>query len=384
MQESNDRPSFFVECNRQIGDAIKDASSNWGKLPPDLLADMLTAVDIMTHSKLVDVSDNRFPFLNGDRIGGLELEAYVHTVAGVRRWNHAGRPVFRLSPGLTYALLRTEPLDDKEIRFPVEAFSISLPEGEWIEMTSTGVSGPPPTWIQWGKEILFASSLPMFDEQIRLGRMYTIVGNAHTERVRGTRTELFDSEVAELVEIAKLATKAPWASISSQDLSPQTKDGETETATVTLRLQDDILESISYAPLILRLAKNLSTYLAMRPQDWPLPSRRSTSSKKTKKRRMVDRFNENRRNWFVGKEIELPEHLIRNTKRASRSTPGVRQGLSQRIYVPGHFRRQAHGKGWKEHKTIWIQPFYKGPEGIAIAEKRYHAKTLAEAGLTND
>ena len=152
--------------------------------------------------------------------------------------------------------------------------------------------------------------------------------------------------------------------------------------TVAMVLRSEVLEATSYAQSLHGLVKNLAMYLAVRPEDWPLPAKRTTTSKKKKKVRAIDKFNKGRRTWYVGKEVELPEHFIyKGTGTGTGAGAGRR--LSKRVYVPGHFRRQACGKGWKDHKTIWIQPFYKGPDDAPVAEKRYHAKTLEEAGYTD-
>lgn len=41
--------------------------------------------------------------------------------------------------------------------------------------------------------------------------------------------------------------------------------------------------------------------------------------------------------------------------------------LTKRFIVRGHFRKQPIGEGRKDRKTIWIKPFFKGPEWAEIA-----------------
>jgi hypothetical protein len=43
------------------------------------------------------------------------------------------------------------------------------------------------------------------------------------------------------------------------------------------------------------------------------------------------------------------------------SEPGSGKPLSIRTMVTGHWRNQAFGTGWQEHKLIWIRPFWRGP-----------------------
>lgn len=45
--------------------------------------------------------------------------------------------------------------------------------------------------------------------------------------------------------------------------------------------------------------------------------------------------------------------------------------LDARFIVRGHYRNQAYGENWKDHRMIWIQPFWKGPELSEIVNKPY-------------
>jgi hypothetical protein len=45
--------------------------------------------------------------------------------------------------------------------------------------------------------------------------------------------------------------------------------------------------------------------------------------------------------------------------------------LDKRFIVRGHWRNQACGEKHLEHKRIWIQPYYKGPELAEVINKSY-------------
>lgn len=50
--------------------------------------------------------------------------------------------------------------------------------------------------------------------------------------------------------------------------------------------------------------------------------------------------------------------------------------LGHRVQVRGHWRQQAYGPGRADRKTIWIQPFWKGPEmGEIVAQRTYDVVT---------
>ncbi|MBU1067434.1 hypothetical protein KKE60_06575 [Patescibacteria group bacterium] len=36
--------------------------------------------------------------------------------------------------------------------------------------------------------------------------------------------------------------------------------------------------------------------------------------------------------------------------------------IKNKFIVRGHWRDQAVGKDWSEHKRIWIEPYWKGPD----------------------
>lgn len=52
--------------------------------------------------------------------------------------------------------------------------------------------------------------------------------------------------------------------------------------------------------------------------------------------------------------------------------------LQRRFVVRGHFRNQACGTGYKEHKTIWIEPYWKGPTDGDILTHVYKPERTEE------
>lgn len=57
------------------------------------------------------------------------------------------------------------------------------------------------------------------------------------------------------------------------------------------------------------------------------------------------------------KKVKVGLHEVQRTE--SEQSHGR---LQHRFIVRGHWRKQACGTGWKEHKNIYIAPFVKGPE----------------------
>lgn len=60
-------------------------------------------------------------------------------------------------------------------------------------------------------------------------------------------------------------------------------------------------------------------------------------------------------------------------KTASQHADGGRH-ITVRTLVSGHWRNQAFGVGKLEHKTIWIEPFWRGPEAAPLTSKRATVK----------
>jgi len=54
-----------------------------------------------------------------------------------------------------------------------------------------------------------------------------------------------------------------------------------------------------------------------------------------------------------------------------RRTEGQKAVTKERFVVRGHFKEQPYGKGRKLRKTIWIQPYFKGPEMGELVNKPY-------------
>lgn len=53
------------------------------------------------------------------------------------------------------------------------------------------------------------------------------------------------------------------------------------------------------------------------------------------------------------------------------TTDTEKRAYSHRWIVSGHFRNQAFGQNWSEHRVIWIPPYVAGPAGkpLVIKEK---------------
>jgi hypothetical protein len=55
-------------------------------------------------------------------------------------------------------------------------------------------------------------------------------------------------------------------------------------------------------------------------------------------------------------------------------SPGEGRHITVRTLVSGHWRNQVCGAGGLDRKTIWIEPFWRGPEAAPLTEKRAMVK----------
>jgi hypothetical protein len=61
----------------------------------------------------------------------------------------------------------------------------------------------------------------------------------------------------------------------------------------------------------------------------------------------------------------------RTEERTNLKGDGIRK-VTVRSLISGHWRDQACGKDRMDRKRIWIEPFWRGPEGAPITQKRHH------------
>jgi len=80
---------------------------------------------------------------------------------------------------------------------------------------------------------------------------------------------------------------------------------------------------------------------------------------------------------------QIPKHIVGGSYTIKRwgsdeepkeGTPGPKRKLKVTTLVSGHWRNQACGAGRKDHRLIWIQPFWRGPKGGPISQRQRKVK----------
>lgn len=239
------------------------------------------------------------------------------------RWAEAGLPVFDLTHSLTSTLILTDPppppaeyeAPDPDFKFPFSSFVVRIPAG------------------------------------------FLNLPDSTTESVRAVRMHLFEYE-------------ATWARLTLLD--PSSKRNlrlslwsmrNFEAKNRTKKKDDgDRFLAMLYR-LLLNLAAWTSVYgagvLAKPPH--PRSGRVPGVSAPTV--------------WITGQEVKLSPELRRLAVEYAagneKATPGWK--LRMRFCVRGHWKMQPCGPGGTERKRIFVEPYWKGPEGAAAWQHVYKA-----------
>jgi hypothetical protein len=72
--------------------------------------------------------------------------------------------------------------------------------------------------------------------------------------------------------------------------------------------------------------------------------------------------------WFIGKTVSTHPMLIEQSKKMG-SRLGVE--LKQQHIVRGHFKRQVFGVGGASRRTIWVEPYWRGPDSESAWSHMY-------------
>jgi len=261
---------------------------------------------------------------------------YLHRIG---LWASTGLNVFSLSDALTAGFMLTEPppLEDKRLHVPFPSFCIRIPAGMlpiysgdrqyWVQMI----------WVHdyWGME---ASTGGM-------GHFFRWCAMGHGVQV--------------------------WLDRNGEDVLSDVND-------VFRKVWDDdpepVAQDIMTTEYALRIVRNFVAWLdavgGLKSQKTSKPQA-GGGSKGSKTEPPLPTV------WMLGHEVKLSTEVKKMASEAAlgktkHALPGWH--VRVRFVVRGHWRNQPHGEGRQERKRIWIQPFWKGPEGTAAWSHLYTEK----------
>jgi hypothetical protein len=271
----------------------------------------------------------------------------------IMKWRESSYPVFELTHSLMAALLLTNPIsvEKSQVKLPFQTFIIKLPYQFWTMHSIDGnkkireLVNVKHIIVQFIEQDGFpAVALRLISDKNKKGQSCLL------ENLSIWNDE---TSIKQILNFKSVPKNINTNSALGNKANPYT---------VPIEQEDNFLLSAS-----LRLLINLCLYLQEKP-----PTNQKT--KPLKIHNLCD-FSKrptyfNIKQWLIGKEIKLDKNLIQaskdwtNTFRKQTSQWRV----SSRFTVRGHWRNQACGKDHKEHKLVWIEPFWKGPtEGIFVS-----------------
>lgn len=270
---------------------------------------------------------------------------YVHGMHSAARWAQFGFNVFDLTADFAASLLLTEPapLDpEHELHLPFPCFFIRLPPGI-VPMFAHGEQ-------HWAEGIW----------------CHRFTGH-HLEH--GPRTDFFRWT-------AERKGLVVW-----KDRFPRNLEDPVDQSVYNLTWDGDpptVPEDNVTADRALRIIRNLVAWLdatgGLDAQARPLPPKLKKKVSKDK-RRAVD-GGVWPRVWLFGQNVKLrPELRKMASEFALAQSAHAPSGWKVRVkhVVRGHFKFQAHGEGRELRKRIWVEPYWRGPDGAAAWAHLYEA-----------
>lgn len=234
-------------------------------------------------------------------------------------WAHAGYNVFDLGNDFVAAMLLTDPraIDFELLRAPFPGILVTIPAG-----FVAGVEGLPYTKLH----------------------LYYVDGSWGLYATDGVH--VLDTHVAE-----------------GQTLSWEIFEG----------LKGGAIEDVDDAAIrsIRQIAFGMLAYVTAVEraiEERPAP---------TPKKRAKDEDRLRPRVYDVGRVVKIDPILVKYARAGARE---IALQLKHRFIVRGHYRNQPHGPGRRDRKSIWIEPFFKGPEEGAKIVHTYKPMTTSADG----
>jgi hypothetical protein len=301
--------------------------------------------DTYLKMKLLAAQEQIAPSYKGP---GVERTTYASTMTDqldtmymLARWATYGFNVFDVSHGLAAALLMTDPVKSSEFmdQMPFPIFVLQLQPG--ILPFFYGGSKDNHGWVSW----------------IWVHRFLARHPNETVDR-DVFRWSPEDAETG----LRLFANRGP----GTMDSEEIWQKGVAPMGTLELVPEDDItLRAAGH------LVRNFITYLN---STGGMATRKPSNAKAIARKRPGESWPTH---WMIGQEVKINRQLREATLDALTSgTRYSREGWQVRVrhIVRGHMKSQPYGLGRKDRKVIWVQPYWRGPEGAEAWAHLYTAK----------
>jgi len=278
--------------------------------------------------------------------GDEQAQQFIQTITRVgwlRYWRHYGYNVYRLSPALVGRLLLTElpEASPTGFPFPFPAFRIEVPAGffgilslddEVCDARYIDFLCAP--WQRWDSPVSLKKAVGAMIEPAGVADLgmdediwkWALFAGSPDPRCPGM---LFSHHLNYKMEVCK-----DFVGVDGHNYL----ESEMETASI-----------MAAKILVLNLAYALSSNVIT-----PKAEKGGSSKPRDVTRPKVFTFKTSRLDLGV---LESAKAMCQG----KRAKAGWK--IKTKFIVRGHWRNQAHGPGRSERKRIWIEPFWKGPEG---------------------
>ncbi len=253
-------------------------------------------------------------------------------------WAETGFNTFNLTHGLTAGFILTEPppLDEETFKLPFPSFGVLLPEG-FLPYVYDGGHG----WVRelWVHKMIDSKGTAVFQ--------VTLFGPGSLCLWRRDALET-------------------WKSSSVGRTIQAFEDDPALTA------DDDNTLTTGF-----RIVRNLVAWLSANGPAFGGQGERDARSKKPAAKATPT----GPCVWVLGREVKLGPELRRAAQDMALGKRHAPEGwkVGIRHVVRGHWKAQAHGAGRTLRKQMWIEPYWRGPEGAAAWA---HLYTTPEGGTT--
>lgn len=269
-------------------------------------------------------------------------------------WGRHGHNVFDLSSDFTAAMLLTDPtaIDIKEAKLPFGGLLVTIPSG-----FAFGAEGLPYTKIHVWE--MAKSHIQQLD-----------IGHQIVDAMKGLSLEsksLVISNVEKSLAAAPSRLLEPTIDETRKAICIYATDG-TNVLDTLIEFKDLSWEAIEALPDSVtedadkQCRRTLQQIIFGMLAYINVTERSVTEHESTKRRKQKGGTESKLKHWEVGRTIKLDQNLVRAARAGSRE---VALRIKTRFITRGHYRNQAHGPKHSLRTSIWIMPFWKGPENGA-------------------
>lgn len=265
----------------------------------------------------------------------------------LNRWHESGEPTFVLSGAIAERLLNTDikSVDALAVRLPYPAIRLEIPVGLLALYENSGAR---PSWHN--VDAITAAITRRYDgTPVLLARC-----SGRPARNASNFTDDYGMYVAIPLRtpLAYPESHADTA-LFHDDVRPLTRLREAD----WFRVEDEDVSRLDFTHAVAQLTLNTVLYLTLEHADVVrkharkkrTSSKRARSSRRAAQREKERRATESSVTYLVGSHSKR----LRSRDRSSGT-------IGHEFIVRGHYRQQAHGKGYSLRKLIWIEPYLKG------------------------